>query len=44
MLCGIQAERIAVAADVAEVIGGALVLYIIFDIPLMYGGLITGAI
>jgi len=44
ILYWIQAELIAMATDVAEVIGGALALYIIFDIPLIYGGLITGAI
>jgi manganese transport protein len=44
ILYWIQAELIAMATDVAEVVGGALALYIIFDIPLIYGGLITGAI
>lgn len=44
ILYWIQAELIAMATDVAEVIGGALALYIIFDIPLIYGGLITGVI
>ena len=34
-----QAELVAVATDIAEVIGGALALYILFDIPLLVGGL-----
>jgi manganese transport protein len=40
----IQAELIAMATDVAEVVGGALALYILFDLPLIYGGLITGGV
>ena len=39
-----QAELVAVATDIAEVIGGALALYILFDIPLLTGGMIIGAI
>ena len=40
----LQAELIAMATDIAEVIGGALALYILFDLPLIYGGLITGGV
>lgn len=39
-----QAELIAVATDLAEVIGGAIALRILFDLPLPLGGLIVGAI
>lgn len=39
-----QAELAAAATDVAEVIGGALALYILFDIPLPIGGAIVGLI
>ncbi|WP_262495382.1 Nramp family divalent metal transporter [Paeniglutamicibacter gangotriensis] len=40
----IQAEAVAMATDVAEVIGGAVALYLLFDLPLLAGGLITGII
>lgn len=39
-----QAEFVAAATDVAEVIGGAIALWILFDIPLFWGGLIVGLI
>ncbi|MFC5338891.1 Nramp family divalent metal transporter [Leucobacter denitrificans] len=39
----IQAELVAAATDLAEVIGGALALYILFGIPLLAGGVIVGA-
>lgn len=39
-----QAEIVAAATDLAEVIGGALALYILFGIPLPLGGLIVGAL
>jgi manganese transport protein len=32
------------ATDLAEVIGGAVALYLLFDIPLLLGGVITGAV
>ncbi|MFV0427111.1 MAG: Nramp family divalent metal transporter [Beutenbergiaceae bacterium] len=38
-----QAEIVAAATDVAEVIGGALALYLLFGVPLPVGGLIVGA-
>ncbi|MFZ5639832.1 MAG: Nramp family divalent metal transporter [Bacillota bacterium] len=34
----------AMATDLAEVLGGALGLYLLFKIPLFYAGLITGAL
>ncbi|GAA1729530.1 manganese transport protein [Chryseoglobus frigidaquae] len=39
-----QAELVAMATDVAEVIGGAVALYLLFDLPLVVGGVITGVI
>ncbi|GAB2981226.1 Nramp family divalent metal transporter [Frigoribacterium salinisoli] len=39
-----QAEVVAAATDVAEVIGGALALHLLFGVPLVVGGLITGAV
>lgn len=39
-----QAELVAAATDVAEVIGGAIALRILFGIPLVWGGLIVGAV
>lgn len=40
----LQAQSIAIATDVAEVIGGALALYILFDLPLLVGGCIVGGV
>ncbi|GAA2003639.1 Nramp family divalent metal transporter [Nocardiopsis rhodophaea] len=39
-----QAELVAMATDVAEVLGGAIALRILFGIPLFLGGVITGAV
>ncbi|GBE64748.1 hypothetical protein MFM001_12100 [Mycobacterium sp. MFM001] len=39
-----QAEIVAMATDVAEVIGGAVALRILFDLPLLLGGVITGVV
>jgi manganese transport protein len=39
----IQAELIAMATDIAEVIGAALGLYLLFGIPLFWAGVISGA-
>jgi manganese transport protein len=39
-----QAEIVAMATDVAEVIGGAIALHILFGLPLLIGGVITGAV
>jgi manganese transport protein len=40
----LQAEAIAVATDMAEVVGGALALAILFDVPLVAGALLTAAV
>jgi manganese transport protein len=39
-----QAEIVAMATDVAEVIGGAIALRILFGLPLLIGGVITGVV
>jgi manganese transport protein len=39
-----QAEVVAAATDVAEVIGGALALHLLFGLPLVAGGVITGVV
>src|SRR5699024_1231688 len=39
-----QAEIVAIATDLAEVIGGAIALKILFDLPLLLGGIIVGAV
>ncbi|WP_100423475.1 Nramp family divalent metal transporter [Sediminihabitans luteus] len=39
-----QAEVVAAATDLAEVIGGAIALNLLFGVPLVVGGLITGVI
>jgi manganese transport protein len=39
-----QAELVAMATDVAEVVGGAIALRILFGLPLLAGGLITGVV
>ncbi|MBN9613452.1 MAG: Nramp family divalent metal transporter, partial [Actinobacteria bacterium] len=44
LLFWVQAELVAVATDLAEVIGGALALAILFDLPLLLGGVIVGAV
>lgn len=36
-----QAQLVAIATDVAEVIGGAIALYLLFDLPLMVGAIAT---
>jgi len=38
----IQAELVAAATDIAEVIGGAIALHLLFGLPLLLGGLIVG--
>lgn len=40
----LQAELVAMATDIAEVIGGAIALSLLFDLPLLVGGLITGVV
>lgn len=39
-----QAELVAIATDLAEVIGGAIALNLLFGIPLPIGGLITAVV
>lgn len=36
----VQAELVAAATDIAEVLGGAIALYLLFGIPLLAGGVI----
>ena len=40
----IEAEFAAMATDLAEFLGGTLGLYLLFGIPMMYAGLIIGAL
>ncbi|WP_314503504.1 Nramp family divalent metal transporter [uncultured Microbacterium sp.] len=40
----LQAELVAMATDIAEVIGGAVALNLLFGIPLLWGGVITGIV
>lgn len=40
----IQAELVAIATDLAEVVGGAIALRLLFDLPLLLGGVITGVV
>ena len=40
----VQAELVAMATDLAEVVGGAIALYLLFDLPLLLGGVITGVV
>lgn len=41
---GVQAFVIAVATDIAEVVGGALALHLMFGTPLWLGGVIVGVV
>ena len=40
----VQAEVVAAATDLAEVIGGAIALHLLFGVPLLLGGVITGVV
>lgn len=40
----LQAELVAIATDLAEVIGGAVALKLLFNLPLVVGALVTGAV
>jgi manganese transport protein len=40
----LQAELVAMATDIAEVLGGAVALNLLFQVPLLWGGAITGAV
>ena len=39
-----QAEVVSMATDLAEVVGGAIALKLLFDVPLFAGGLITAGV
>jgi len=40
----VQAELVAIATDLAEVVGGAIALQLLFGLPLLVGGIVTGAV
>ncbi len=40
----LQAELVAMATDLAEVVGGAIALHLLFNLPLVLGGVITGVV
>ncbi len=40
----VQAELISIATDLAEVLGGAIALQLLFEVPLIVGGVITAAV
>ncbi len=40
----VQAELVAMATDIAEVLGGAIALQLLFGLPLIVGGVITGVV
>jgi manganese transport protein len=40
----LQAEAVAIATDLAEVVGGAVALHLLFGVPLPVGGAITAAV
>lgn len=40
----LQAELVAMATDLAEVVGGAIALHLLFGLPLLLGGVITGMV
>jgi manganese transport protein len=40
----LEAELVAMATDLAEVVGGAIALHLLFGLPFLAGGLITGLV
>ncbi len=40
----VQAELVAVATDIAEIVGGALALQLLFNLPLVVGAVVTAAV
>ena len=40
----VQAELVAIATDLAEVLGGAIALQLLFGLPLLAGGVITAVV
>ena len=43
LMLWVQAELMAVATDVAEIVGGAIALHLLFGLPIGVGGLVTAA-
>jgi manganese transport protein len=43
-LLWLQAECVAIATDIAELVGGAIALDILFDLPLLVGAMVTAAL
>lgn len=43
-LFGLQALLVAVATEIAEIIGGALALYLLFGLPVWVGGLVVAGV
>jgi manganese transport protein len=39
-----QAEAVAIATDLAEIVGGAVALYLLFGVPLPIGGVLTAVV
>lgn len=39
-----QAEVVAAATDIAEVVGGAIALHLLFGLPLVLGGMVVGGV
>lgn len=39
-----QAELVAISCDIAEIVGGAIALNILFQLPLVIGGALTGVV
>lgn len=43
-LLWVQAELVCIATDIAEIVGGALALYLLFGLPQLVGGVVTAAV
>ena len=43
-LLWVQAEAVAMATDLAEIIGGAIALHLLFGVPLLTGGVLTALV
>jgi len=43
-LLWVQAELVCIATDIAEIVGGALALYLLFGLPQVVGGLLTAGV
>lgn len=44
LLFWFQAQIVAIATDLAEVVGGAIALHLLFGVPLLLGGVIVGVV